>query len=76
PLPQPAPARHSGLPLEKGEVVGGTLSPPRFVSLGHGRKYFEGGVLPSGYVISGIGVRSLTLTSKDGETIEYEFGEN
>lgn len=63
----PAPVRPSAasVPAQKQdelEVLSVTMKPMRFITLKNGRKYFEGGVLPSGYVVSSIDLKKVVLT--------------
>lgn len=42
-------------------ILSVTMKPMRFITLKNGRKYFEGGVLPSGYVVSSIDLNKVIL---------------
>lgn len=51
------------------KVTGVTLTPMRFITLGTGERIFEGGLLPSGHVVEGIGTQELRLRKDGGVTI-------
>ena len=52
--------------------MGVSLEPMRFITLRNGHKYFEGGVLPSGYTVSKIDLNKIIVT-KGGESHEYQL---
>lgn len=54
------------------QITGVTLKPMRFISLSTGRRVFEGGLMPGGYVLESIGVKELKLR-KDGRIIVYRL---
>lgn len=54
------------------QVTGVTLKPMRFISLSTGRRVFEGGLMPGGYVLESVGVKELKLR-KDGRIIVYRL---
>lgn len=54
------------------QVTGVTLKPMRFISLSTGQRVFEGGLIPGGYVLESIGVKTLKLR-KDGRIIVYRL---
>lgn len=59
-------------PLNIEDVMGVSLDPMRFITLRNGHKYFEGGVLPSGYTVSKIDLNKIVVT-KGGESHEYQL---
>ncbi len=62
----------SSEPLVIEDVMGVSLEPMRFITLRNGHKYFEGGVLPSGYTVSKIDLNKIIVT-KGGESHEYQL---
>ncbi|UQZ90983.1 EscD/YscD/HrpQ family type III secretion system inner membrane ring protein [Deltaproteobacteria bacterium Smac51] len=60
-------------PLGGHSIVGVTLSPMRFISMRDGQKYFEGAVLPGGYVIEEIKADEIIL-SKNNLLTTYKLG--
>ncbi len=67
-----APARVKKNDIDEESILSVTMKPMRFVTLKNGRKYFEGGVLPSGYVVSKIDLKKIVLT-KDNEVKELQL---
>lgn len=59
-------------PLGGLKIMGVTLEPLRFLTTQDGRKYFEGGVLPSGYTVTAISAREITL-ARDGRTVSHQL---
>ncbi len=59
-------------PLGGMKIMGVTLEPLRFLTTQDGRKYFEGGVLPSGYTVTSISAREITL-ARDGRTVSHQL---
>ncbi len=53
-------------------VTGVTLSPMRFISVNTGERVFEGGLLPTGHTLEGIGDKELKLR-KDGVLTIYKL---
>lgn len=47
--------------IDENAILSVTMKPMRFITLKNGRKYFEGGVLPSGYVVSSIDLNKIVL---------------
>ncbi len=73
----PAPPKAGWLPGERDplgglKIMGVTLEPLRFLTTQDGRKYFEGAVLPSGYTITAISARAITL-ARDGQTVNHQL---
>lgn len=52
-------------PLAIDDVMGVTIEPLRFITLRNGHKYFEGGLLPSGYTISKIDIHKIEVRKGD-----------
>ncbi len=67
-----APAKVKTGSIDEDSILSVTMKPMRFVTLKNGRKYFEGGVLPSGYVVSKIDLNKIVLT-KDNEVKELQL---
>ncbi len=67
-----APAKAKAGRIDEDSILSVTMKPMRFVTLKNGRKYFEGGVLPSGYVVSKIDLNKIVLT-KDNEVKELQL---
>ena len=57
---------------EELSILSVTMKPMRFITLKNGRKYFEGGVLPSGYVVTSIDLKKVVLT-KGNEVKELQL---
>ncbi len=57
---------------DESAILSVTMKPMRFITLKNGRKYFEGGVLPSGYVVSSIDLHKVVLT-KGNEVKELQL---
>lgn len=53
-------------------ILSVTMKPMRFITLKNGRKYFEGGVLPSGYVVTSIDLNKVVLM-KGNEVKELQL---
>lgn len=62
----------SSEPLDVSDVVGLSVDPLRFVTLRNGQKYFEGGVLPSGYTLQSVELDKIIVTKGD-ESHEYRL---
>lgn len=52
-------------PLAIDDIMGVTVEPLRFITLRNGHKYFEGGLLPSGYTISKIDIHKIEVKKGD-----------
>lgn len=52
------------------DIVGVTLHPMRFVSMKDGSKFFEGALLPNGYILKTIALEHLVLQKGD-EVVNY-----
>lgn len=52
-------------PLVIDDIMGVTVEPLRFITLRNGHKYFEGGLLPSGYTISKIDIHKIEVKKGD-----------
>lgn len=52
-------------PLAIDDIMGVTIEPLRFITLRNGHKYFEGGLLPSGYTISKIDIHKIEVRKGD-----------
>lgn len=59
-------------PLVIDDIMGVTIEPLRFVTLRNGHKYFEGGLLPSGYTISRIDIHKIEVKKGD-DVREYKL---
>ena len=57
------------LGFDPSEIVGVTLQPMRFVSMQDGSKYFEGALLPSGYILKTIALDHLMLQQGSEEFV-------
>lgn len=53
-------------------ILSVTMKPMRFITLKNGRKYFEGGVLPSGFVVTSIDLNKVVLM-KGNEVKELQL---
>ena len=58
--------------VDETAILSVTMKPMRFITLKNGRKYFEGGVLPSGYVVSSIDLNKVVLM-KGSEVKELQL---
>ncbi|WP_295365622.1 type III secretion system inner membrane ring subunit SctD [uncultured Succinivibrio sp.] len=58
--------------VDETAILSVTMKPMRFITLKNGRKYFEGGVLPSGYVVSSIDLNKVILI-KGNEVKELQL---
>lgn len=47
--------------VDETAILSVTMKPMRFITLKNGRKYFEGGVLPSGFVVTSIDLNKVVL---------------
>ena len=68
-------AAGAATPFDGLSVTGVTMTPMRFISLSDGQRVFEGGRLPSGYVLEAVSLDSLTL-SRDGQITTYPLRGN
>lgn len=60
----------STLEIAPEDVIGVTLKPMKFITLKNGIKYFEGALMPGGYVLKSIAIDKL-IFEKEGDSIEY-----
>lgn len=59
-------------PLNIEDIMGVTLEPLRFITLRNGHKYFEGGVLPSGFTVSQIDIHKIVV-KRGNEVHEFKL---
>ncbi|MCR5535930.1 MAG: type III secretion system inner membrane ring subunit SctD [Succinivibrio sp.] len=69
-IPKVLPKADPGFSVK--DIMGVTLKPMRFITLKNGRKYFEGGVLPSGYTVSKIDLDKVVIT-KGQDIVELKI---
>ncbi len=58
--------------VDETAILSITMKPMRFITLKNGRKYFEGGVLPSGFVVTSIDLNKVVLM-KGNEVKELQL---
>ena len=58
--------------VDETAILSVTMKPMRFITLKNGRKYFEGGVLPSGFVVTSIDLNKVVLM-KGNEVKELQL---
>ncbi len=59
-------------PKDDSSIQSVTMKPLPFITLKNGRKYFEGGVLPSGYTVTSIDLNKVVIT-KDNDVKELQL---
>ncbi len=65
-------SRNKAQNMDETAILSVTMKPMRFITLKNGRKYFEGGVLPSGFVVTSIDLNKVVLM-KGSEVKELQL---
>lgn len=69
PQQHPAPPTADTRRVERFRVTSVSMGPMKYITLENGERVFEGGELPGGYIVEGIGVDELVLSKNNNKTI-------